>query len=267
MVDAMAKEKFKILLTCDDGLRSNGLLMLYKALEKIATVTIITPHIQRSAEGKAITINQILHVEKVVTENIQGYTIDGSSADAVIFGVNALPEGPFDMVVAGINQGLNISSHIILTSGTCAAAFEAAYMNIPAMAFSMDVHPANFFVTPPKETFQVTAEIAAKMVEKLLGEQFPPELAFYNVNFPRNVTLETPMVITSLANKSLNFKPLKRKDPRNNDYYFLWGDTILEAPVGTDLQAILENKISISPITKNLSWKKKYNILDFKFIE
>ncbi|MCF2143307.1 MAG: 5'/3'-nucleotidase SurE [Candidatus Heimdallarchaeota archaeon] len=254
----MTEKKYKILLTCDDGLRSNGLIMLYKALKKIAQVTIITPHIQRSAEGKGITINQILHVEKeVISENIQGYTIDGSSADAVIFGLQALSERPFDMVVAGINQGLNISSHIILTSGTCAAAFEAAYMNIPAIAFSMDVHQANFFVTPPKETFKVATELAAKMVEKLLGKRFPPELAFFNVNFPKQITRETLIEITSLADRSLTFKPIKHKDPRENDYYFLWGDAILEAPPGTDLHAILKNKISISPVTKNLSFLRE----------
>ncbi|NHJ32631.1 MAG: 5'/3'-nucleotidase SurE, partial [Asgard group archaeon] len=56
----MSSDRKKILLTCDDGIRSNGLLQLYSELSKFADVTIITPNTQRSAEGKAITINQIV---------------------------------------------------------------------------------------------------------------------------------------------------------------------------------------------------------------
>jgi len=87
----MSSSKKKILLTCDDGIHSNGLLELYNQLSKFADVIIITPQGQRSAESKAITINKILRIEKVnITDGISGYSISGTSADAVIFGLNFL---------------------------------------------------------------------------------------------------------------------------------------------------------------------------------
>ncbi len=92
----MSSTKKKILLTCDDGIRSNGMLELYSHLSKFANVTIITPQGQRSAESKAITINKILRVEKVnIIDGISGYSISGTSADAVIFGLNSLEERSF----------------------------------------------------------------------------------------------------------------------------------------------------------------------------
>ncbi|MBK5113951.1 MAG: 5'/3'-nucleotidase SurE [Candidatus Heimdallarchaeota archaeon] len=262
----MSSDRKKILLTCDDGIRSTGLLQLYSELAKFADVTIITSHVQRSAEGKAITINQIVRVEKEeITPDISGYSITGSSADAVIFGLNALEEGPFDLVVAGINQGLNISSHIVLTSGTCAAAFEASFYDVPAIAFSMHVNPAHYFVTPTAETFSNTAKIAAKMTQQVLEMDFPEKLAFINVNFPFNATFETPVKITKLASKFLVFRPELRKDPRQNDYYFFWGDPIKEAPAGSDIEAIALECVSISLVTSDLNFnnqKEEFTLLE-----
>ncbi len=266
----MSSSKKKILLTCDDGIHSNGMLELYSHLSKFANVTIITPQGQRSAESKAITINKILRVEKVnIIDGINGYSISGTSADAVIFGLNSLEEGPFDLVVAGINQGLNISSHIVLTSGTCAAAFEASFYNVPSIAFSMDVSQKNYFVTPTREIFKNAGKIAASITKKVLNLTFPEKLAFINVNFPLDANDETPVELTSLANKFLIFKPDLRKDPRNNDYYFLWGNPVQEAPKGSDIEAILHSKISVSPVTADLNLnnnKESNNLLD-KLIE
>jgi 5'-nucleotidase len=256
--------KPKILLTNDDGIRSKGLLQLYNELSSFADVTVITPDIQRSGEGKAITINQIIRVEEVeLSGNDKGYAINGTSADCVIFGLSALKEGPFDLVVSGINQGLNISSHIILTSGTCAAALEASFYDVPAIAFSMNVMQANYFVSPDKETFTNVAKVAAKIVKKVVGKNYPEGLAFLNVNFPYKTTEETPIEITTIAEKFLDFKAEVRKDPRKNDYYFFWGNPVTNAPKGSDIEVILHNHISLSPVTNDLNIGKDLNLDGF----
>lgn len=251
----MNKRKKKILLTNDDGIRSAGLLELYKQLSTFADVTIITPEVQKSGQSKAITINNILRVEPVnIAKNIDGYYITGTSADAIIYGLTTLEERPFDMVVAGINQGLNISSHIVLTSGTCAACFEASFAGTPAVAFSMDVSRENFFVSPSQEAFHKAADIAGKIVKQLLEMPYPEDLAFININFPKKITEQTNIEWTHLAKKLLEFKPQKKKDPRNKHYYFLWGELVKEIEEGTDLAAITSNNISCSPITNNLNF-------------
>lgn len=250
----MTTNRKKILLTNDDGIRSSGILSLYKELSKFADVTIIAAETQRSAEGKAITINNIIRIEKIhITDSIIGYSISGTTADAVIIGENTLEEGPFDFVVAGINQGLNISNHIVLTSGTCAACFEASFYDIPAVAFSMHVSEKNFFVSPDHSTFQKAAEVSAQIVKVLLQSTYPENLAFINVNYPQDVSLETEKRNTFMANKFLDFKPEQRQDPRNNDYYFIWGDFLTDAPIGSDTEVIMQSKVSISPVTANLN--------------
>ena len=250
----MTNSRRKILLTNDDGIRSSGVIELYKELSQFADVTVITPHIQRSGEGKAITINNIVRVEKVDVNGLfQGYTITGTSADAIIFGLNTLEEGPFDFVVSGINQGLNISSHIILTSGTCAAAFEAAFNNIPAVAFSMNVSSKHYFISPENEIFTQAAKVSAKIVKELLERDFPENLAFLNVNYPDNVAYNTPIEYTFLADRFIDFTPKAQKDPRNMDYYFFWGGLTKNIPKGSDLDIIMQEKVSISAIRKNLT--------------
>ncbi|MBD3190231.1 MAG: 5'/3'-nucleotidase SurE [Candidatus Heimdallarchaeota archaeon] len=245
----MNANKKKILLTNDDGIKSMGLLSLYDELSKFADVTVISPHIQRSGEGKAITFNKILRLEEEVLKNgVKGYTISGTSADAIIFAVNSLKEGPFDFVVAGINQGLNISSHIVLSSGTCAAAFEGAFYGLRSIAFSMDTSSEHYFGRPHKETFKVPAKIAGRFVKSLLEKSYPKGLAFPNVNFPQDVQLDSPIKMTTLAPRLIDFKPEKRKDPRNKDYYFIWGEITEAIPKGSDVREILAGNISVTPI-------------------
>ncbi|HUU78126.1 MAG TPA: 5'/3'-nucleotidase SurE [candidate division Zixibacteria bacterium] len=250
----MTIKRKKILLTNDDSVQSTGLVEMYRKLSKFADVTIIVPHIQRSGEGKAITLNKIIRIEKVIIGGeINAYTITGTSADAIIFGLTYLEEGPFDLVVSGINQGLNLSSHIILTSGTCAACFEASFYNVPAIAFSMDVSAENYFVSPNKEMFALAAKISSVFVKNILERKFPEKIAFLNVNYPENVTLETTIKQTSIANKFLEFKPYPNKDPRNNEFFFLWGEPVKELPVGSDLEAIFNGQISVSLVSSDLN--------------
>lgn len=246
--------KKKILLTNDDSIHSTSLIELYTELSQFADVTIIVPNIQRSGEGKAITINKIVRIEKIILNpNIEAYAISGTSADAVIFGLTSLKEGPFDLVVSGINQGLNLSSHIIMSSGTCAACFEASFYDIPAIAFSMNVSSKNYFVSPEQEIFSYAAKISARMVKNILEIGLPEKIAFINVNYPQEVNFETKIKKTNIAKKFLEFKPYPNKDPRNNDYYFLWGEPINELPPNSDLEAIYNGNISISFVTSDLN--------------
>ena len=260
----MTNVRKNILLTNDDGIRSSGVIELYKELSRFADVTVITPHVQRSGEGKAITINSIVRVEKVDVNGLfSGYTINGSSADAIIFSVNTLEERPFDLVVSGINQGLNISSHIVLTSGTCAAAFEAAYSGIPAIAFSLNVSQKHYFVSPDSSTFEQAAKVSARIVKELLERDFPENLAFLNVNYPENVVYNTPLVHTFLADRFIDFTPKVQKDPRNMDYYFFWGGLTKNIPPGSDLDIIMQEKVSLSAVRKNLTLDNDTTSVEF----
>ncbi len=255
-----------IFLSADDGIYSQGIKRLAQAMHKRQyNLTVIAPRTQRSGVGKAITFEEPIRVEEIPLEYLQGapgWRITGTPADAVIHGIYERSQNkdqpPYDLVVAGINAGENTSVHSVLTSGTCAVAFEAAILGKPAVAFSLDVHDKLFFDDRQSvDGYKVAAELACDIIEKILENGLPDGVAFLNVNFPDNVTMDTPIEVVGLSPTKYLDYTIKREDPRGVAYYWIWGDR-LEVPQGTDAYAVLENKtISISPVsldfTSNLS--------------
>ena len=247
-----------ILLSADDGIYSQGIKNLAEAIHKQHyNLTVIAPRTQKSGVGKAITFDEPIRIEKVplpYLENEYGYRITGTPADAVIHAIHDRSQqsnlSPYDLVVSGINAGENTSIHAILTSGTCAIAFEAAILGYPAIAFSLDVQD-NFFFDEQYtvKEFTIAAEIACNIIEKVVKNGLPEGIAFLNVNFPDNVTEETPIEIVGLSPRKYNNYTIRKEDPRGVEYYWIWGDR-LEVPEGTDAFAVREKKvISITPVT------------------
>lgn len=174
-------------------------------------------------------------------------------ADAVIHGIYQRANAnklPFDLIVSGINIGENTSVHSILTSGTCAVAFEAALLGYPAIAFSLDVDEHLFFDDHADPLgLQIAADIACEIIHKVTKNGFPEGVGFLNVNFPKAVTKETPIEINRLAITKYRDYTIRREDPRGVPYYWIWGDS-LDIPPKTDAYAVLIKKmISITPIT------------------
>ncbi|MHA2156228.1 MAG: 5'/3'-nucleotidase SurE [Candidatus Hodarchaeales archaeon] len=262
MADLQKNNNPNIFLSADDGIYSQGIKSLAREMHtRQYDLTIIAPRTQRSGVGKAISFEEPIRVEEVPLEYLQGapgWRITGTPADAVIHGIYERTQDsnqpPFDLVVAGINAGENTSVHSVLTSGTCAVAFEAAILGKPAIAFSLDVKDDLFFDDRQDVAeYEVAAEIACDMVEKVLENGLPEGVAFLNINFPDNVTNDTPIEIVGLSPTKYLDYTIKREDPRGVAYYWIWGDR-LEVPQGTDAYAVLENKaISISPVSLNFN--------------
>lgn len=255
-----------ILITNDDGIHSPGIRALVNELKEIANIYIIAPERQQSGEGKAITFDHPLRIRKVEFENdnVHAYTISGTPADAVIYGIKNLAEdiGQIDFTISGINAGENTSIHSMLTSGTCAAAFESALMRTPAIAFSLATPTKEFFVHENNKDFIVAAKIAKKITLHFLKNNYPKEVSFFNVNFPSNLELTTPIHETDLSFYKYNNYALKRNDPRNIPYYWIWGDMLETFEQNSDTDIVLTRKeISISAVNIN-HWleTKKYGL-------
>ena len=247
-----------ILLSADDGIYSQGIKCLAQEMRsRNYHLTVIAPRTQRSGVGKAITFEEPIRVEKIPLTYLDGETgwrITGTPADAVIHGIHERSQTdlpPYDLVIAGINAGENTSAHSMLTSGTCAVAFEAALLNHPALAFSLEVHDHLFFDDrQPIKEYEIAAKIACNMIEKVLVNGLPEDVAFLSVNFPNNVTLETPMELSTLSSIKYIDYTIKKKDPRGVEYYWIWGNRLPDIPEGTDVHTVMEKKaISITPIT------------------
>jgi len=127
----------RILLTNDDGIFAPGLAAMYRRLSDLGQVTVVAPIDCRSGTSHSITFNQPLVCNKVTIDGLfSGYGVHGSPADCVKLAAMQLHEGPIDLLVSGINHGANVGINVYY-SGTVAAAIEAAFMRIPAVAVSL----------------------------------------------------------------------------------------------------------------------------------
>jgi 5'-nucleotidase len=131
-----------ILLTNDDGISAPGLMAIYKQLTTIADVTVVAPNQVRSGASHSVTLTPIICKEFTVDGLFTGYSVDGSPADCVKLAMMEIIDRkakPVDLVVSGMNYGANTGVYVHY-SGTVAAAREAAFCGVPAIAISAAYH-------------------------------------------------------------------------------------------------------------------------------
>lgn len=243
----------KILISNDDGIAANGIRVLTKALANDHDVYVIAPDRERSAAGHSLTLHTPLRVEEL--ETISGakrtWVTTGTPGDCVKIGISAIlteDEMP-DMVISGINHGPNLGADI-LYSGTVSCAMEGAMMGIPSIAVSLASMHCDY------DDFIYTGKFINALLHKLNDFQFPAK-TILNVNVP---ALEADdiagIAITELGRKMFTDNYEKRVDPRGKVYYWMAGELISE-PEGanTDIAAVRDNKISITPVTYEMTRK------------
>ncbi len=150
----------KLLLTNDDGILAEGLHTLAKVLEREHELIIVAPDNQKSATSHAITISNPLLVKKVKLPGIksEAYSVSGTPADCVRVALDKLVEDKVDIVLSGINMGLNLGMDV-LYSGTVSAAIEANIYNIPSIAVSAEYKDG-------KACYDIAAKYARYVLEK-----------------------------------------------------------------------------------------------------
>lgn len=250
------KTKLHILLTNDDGVDSAGLQALYEAVTSVAgvEVTVLAPDHNWSISGHNKTMDRPLRVNEVKWYNGKMvYATDGTPADCVsLAGLGFMQEKP-DLVMSGINLGPNLGDDVTY-SGTVAAAMEAHIAGIPAIAFSV-----NEFVD---YNFDACQKFAAHLVSRFLrgikgeadGYTLTSDL-FWNVNAP-NLNYEdvVGIEVTRQGRRIYKDELYTRTDPRGRNYYWIGGERpsghIVE---GTDIAAVGDNKISITPMMLDLT--------------
>ena len=154
-----------ILLANDDGIYAPGLHALRQALERLGNVLVVAPATEQSGVGHSITYLTPLTCKELWEEEyFRGWAVDGSPADCVKLGVSELSKEPIDLVVSGINGGLNAGINV-LYSGTVAAAIEGAFFRLPSIAVSLE--------HDPHADFEAAAEIAVDMIRQILDRSHP----------------------------------------------------------------------------------------------
>src|SRR5436309_7792561 len=164
----------RILLTNDDGITSRGLLAAKKALDEVGEVSVIAPDSNRSAVGRGITIARALTVTEVeLRDGSRGFATDGTPVDCVRFADLGLVGERPDLIVAGINHGLNLGDDITY-SGTVAAAFEGIVLGIPAIAVSQQSTGGEMDFRLGREfDFKASARLTAALVGQVAETPLP----------------------------------------------------------------------------------------------
>lgn len=204
-------------------------------------LTVVAPDSQRSAAGHSMSL---YHPVKVFEHNDGWYATDGTPADCVKAALGMFPDLHFDLVVSGINQGPNLGMDTYY-SGTVAAAREAAFYGIPALATSLAV----FDFIGGKSGFHEAAAVTAAVVKVMLEMELP-EGTLYNLNVPVSQGQAVKTIQqTRLGGRIFQEKLEKRVTPFGQPYFWLACMRVCEqAAVGSDLEAIRSGAASLTPL-------------------
>jgi len=237
----------RILITNDDGIYAEGLIALKTALDPLGDTHVVAPDRPRSACGHSITLHKPLRLNKVrLSDGSHGFSTNGTPSDCVLLAVLDVMKDGIDLVVSGINRGPNVGCDLTY-SGTVSAAMEAVIMGIPAVAISVASDAEDV-------SFVYAAEFSAHLARIILDHGLPPD-TLLNVNVP-NVPASRirGIEITRQGRRRYSGRIEKRTDPGGRAYYWLGGDTALDdLEEGTDVKAIADDKVSVTPVHLDLT--------------
>jgi 5'-nucleotidase len=238
--------KARILVSNDDGIGSPGIKLLEKIARGLSSdVWVVAPEQEQSAASHSLTTRRPLRMSEVAARI---YAVDGTPTDCVMLAVkHLLRERRPDLVLSGINAGGNVGEDLTY-SGTVAAAMEATLLDIPAIALSQH------YLDGEQIPWQTAARFAPEVIRRLTQHPWP-EHTLMNLNFPAASPEDVRgIAVTSQGKRAIADNLTERLDPRGRPYY--WIGPIREdgaAEPGTDLAAINDKQVSITPIYLDLT--------------
>ena len=230
----------RILVTNDDGIRSDGLETLAVALEELGDVVAVAPLLESSAISHSLTLRRPLRLERIAP---QRFAVDGTPADCINVAIaKVLGELP-DVVVSGINRGANVGDDVFY-SGTIAGAMEAALLGIPSLAISLERTASPF-------DFSQACSVAVNLTKSVLGESLP-ERTVLNVNVPERPAKGVRVTVQGRRNPVSSLAD--RLDPRKEPYFWIQqGKARWEEMEHSDHHALTDGWISITPLQADLT--------------
>lgn len=233
----MPSRHIRILVTNDDGIHSPGLTTLAKALAKLGEVWVVAPDRERTAVAHAVTLHKPLRAQEM---GKRMFAVNGTPVDCVNLAVlNLLPKPP-DLLVSGINKGVNLGDDV-LYSGTVSAAMEGTILGVPSMAVSQEGHD--------RFHFEAGARYAVRVAKLILREGLPAE-TLVNLNVPdRPFNAIVGARVTCLSRRRFENPIIEKMDPHGRTYYWIAGTRVSwSRDKNADHEAIEEGAVSLTPI-------------------
>lgn len=239
----------RILVTNDDGYHAPGLAVLEEIAAQFSDdIWVCAPSEEQSGAGHSLTLNKPVRLQKFAERR---YAVTGTPTDSVMMALREVMDGPPDVILSGVNRGANLGDDITY-SGTVSAAIEGALAGIRAIALSQVYAREGMADDVP---FAAAREWGPKVVEPLLGAPFA-ERTLVNVNFPPLPAAD----VKGIRVTRQGFHDYSRgsvvegRDPRGYRYFW-FGLHAIEHTLdhGTDLEAIDEGYVSVTPLQLDLT--------------
>jgi len=254
-------KKSRILISNDDGINAPGLKRLEAIAKKLAKeVWVVAPETEQSATGHSLTLRSPLRVKKIGKNR---FSVNGTPTDCVMMAMNnIMKDNRPDLVLSGINRGSNVGEDMTY-SGTIAAAMEATLFQIPAIAFSQEIDEDHI---KTKVDWSAAEAFTAKVIKKVTSVAWPRDVLI-NVNFPPVPrTQVTGIEITREGRRKIGDEIIESSDPRGEPYYWIGAQqNSARYPAGTDLAAIQNGAVSVTPLSLDLTHRATMRTLKEAF--
>ncbi len=232
----------RILCSNDDGIHARGLESLVNIARELSDdVWVVAPQEEQSGAARALTLAHPLRYRQY---DERRFSVTGTPSDAVLMAVTKIIDGKKpDLVLSGVNNGQNLAEDVTV-SGTIAAAFQGMSLGVPSIALSLSRFARD------NARWETPEHFGAGIVRQLLDAGWPSDVVV-NVNFPDRAPDDVSGVeVTTQGHRdAYQLFAEERKDLRGGRYYW-YGYTgeLSDPPEGTDLRAIYDGRISITPL-------------------
>jgi 5'-nucleotidase len=264
----MSYIKPQILLTNDDGILSPGLWAAAGALSRLGFVTVTAPRDQASGMGRSLpnTSDGIIEEKRVQVNGQEWtvYSVGGSPAQTVLYGILDVMKRKPDLVVSGINYGENVGTGVTV-SGTVGAALEGAALGIPSLAISIETEPKYHLSYSEDISFQVAAEFTYHFAKMLLERQFPADVDVLKVDVPAEASTDTPWQLTRISRQRY-YEPLATErqslmEPGLINYRE--AGQLEDEPDDTDVYVLRKKRwVSVTPLSLDMTSRVDFAELD-----
>ena len=252
----------RILLTNDDGVNARGLKLLEAVARKLSDdIWVVAPTEEQSGAGHSLTLTEPVRLRR---HGDQRFSVTGTPTDAVMLALaHVMKDNPPDVILSGINRGANLAEDVTY-SGTVSAAIEGALAGVRSIALSQAYSREGMGDTVPFAAAEAWAE---RVLAPLLEFATEPR-TLINVNFPAMSPDEVRGI--RVCRQGLRdygrLRIVQRTDPRGYDYYWFGLGPMVETPGhSTDLEAVADGYISVTPLHLDLTHDPSIEALHKRF--
>src|SRR4051812_5634178 len=240
----------RVLITNDDGVNARGLRLLESVVRQFTDdIWVVAPSEEQSGAGHSLTLTTPVRLRQ---HDERRFSVSGTPTDAVMLALaHIMKDSPPDLIMSGINRGANLAEDVTY-SGTVSAAMEGALAGVRSIALSQAYSREGMGDTVP---FAAAEAWAQRVLAPLIEFEGGPG-TLINVNFPA-LPPEDVKGIRVCRQGLRDYGPMRiveRTDPRGYDYYWFGLGEVVQTPGhSTDLEAIADGYVSVSPLHLDLT--------------